>query len=195
MAPCEAELDGRCLAWLGHVARMEPDRLVRQMLFAWHDGSRIRGGPRQTIRHRADILLKDMSASLQSEEGGNLSNADSGFARLHCKGWLWCANHGRHEAEHGALWRRFVDVHVRCLSSTTEKRIGSRKVGKELPPAPVPAAQQAVPAPPTSPASPIGPVMEDSPAGPRRSVRLRAQAALQPSQLRRSARIAMRGTA
>ena len=194
LAPCEAELDGRCLAWLGHVARMEPDRLVRQMLFAWHDGSRIRGGPRQTIRHRADILLKDMSASLQSEEGGNLSNADSGFARLHCKGWLWCANLRRHEAEHGALWRRFIDVHVRSLSSTTEKRIGSRKVGKELPPAPVPAAQQAGPAPPTSSVSPIGPVMEDSPAGPRRSVRLREQAALQPSQLRRSARIAMRGS-
>ena len=164
------------------------------MLFAWHVGSRIRGGPRQTIRHRADILLKDMSASLQSEEGGNLSNADSGFARLHCKGWLWCANHRRHEAEHGALWRRFVDVHVRSLSSLTEKRIGSRKVGKELPPAPVPSAQQALPGSLFAPVLPTGPASEDPPAGPRRSVRLREQAALQPSQLRRSARIAMRRT-
>lgn len=136
LAPCEAELDRRCLAWAGHVARMDPDRLVRQMLFAWHDGDRKRGHPLQTVRHRVNTLLKDVSASLQTEVDGNLSNKASGFARLHLKGWLWCANHRKNAAGHGSLWRKFIDTHVRCLSSTTEKRIGSRRVGTELPPPP-----------------------------------------------------------
>ena len=135
LAPCQAELDRRCLAWAGHVARMEPHRLVRQMLFAWHEGNRKEGRPLQTIRHRLDTILKDLSASTQIR-GGDLAIADCGFAQLHRRGWVSCANDGRGTAHHGTLWRKLIEEHVRCLSDTdtAEKRIGSRRVGKQTPP-------------------------------------------------------------
>ena len=38
-------LDERCLRWIGHVARMDSERLPRKTLFAWYHTSRAEGRP------------------------------------------------------------------------------------------------------------------------------------------------------
>ena len=127
LLPCEAELDRRCLSWAGHVVRMQHDRLVRQMLWAWHTGKRKGGRPQLTIRHRFDTVLKDMSASVKiMDEEREPENRR--FTTLHRSGWICCA-------QERDLWRALVLDHVECVSDSTVKpeRIKSRRVGTQSP--------------------------------------------------------------
>ena len=61
---CESYLIERCLRWAGHVARMPRSRTPRLTLFAWYEGPRARGAPRQTFRHRLSKLLRKLPDTL-----------------------------------------------------------------------------------------------------------------------------------
>ena len=51
MRPIEDLISERQLRWLGKLARMEEERLPKQLLTTWCSNPRPRGRPQQTIRH------------------------------------------------------------------------------------------------------------------------------------------------
>ena len=53
------------LEWLGHVARMDIDRMPKRMLFGWLPQTRPQGGPRRRWR---DVVRCDLRAIAMSDE-------------------------------------------------------------------------------------------------------------------------------
>ena len=55
----------RRLEWLGHVARMDEDRMPKQMMFGWLPQARPQGGPRRRWR---DVICCDLRAIAMSDK-------------------------------------------------------------------------------------------------------------------------------
>lgn len=63
--PVSYYVDQRTLRWIGHLQRMEDDRLPKMLFFSWvPDGKRRRGGQEKRFGRRAQELLLDMAERL-----------------------------------------------------------------------------------------------------------------------------------
>lgn len=101
---CASYLDERCLRWVGHVARMDSERLPRKTLFAWYLTSRAVGRPKQTFRHRLHRLLRRLPDGLSVA-------ARSSLLRF---GWL-------HATRARATWDAIVCAHCGIVAERREK--------------------------------------------------------------------------
>ena len=106
------------LEWLGHVARMDIDRMPKQMLFGWLPQTRLQGGPRRRWR---DVVRCDLRAIAMSDK-------DWYDAPLSRTSWRETYSAGLHADEQQA--RPAPQEHVRCfecesLSGGKETRPGT----------------------------------------------------------------------
>ena len=83
----------RQLEWLGHVARMDEDRMPKQMLFGWLPQTRPQGGPRRRWR---DVICCDLRAIAMSDKDcykaplSRTSWRETYSAGLHATWWTTC---------------------------------------------------------------------------------------------------------
>ncbi len=106
---CESYLNERFLRWVGHVARMSRSRTPRLSLFAWYDGPRAEGKPRQTLRHRLTTLLRKLPDKLSV----------AGRSSLLKHGWV-------HEAQDREKW---VDItRTYCNFEDVKRLKNDRKI-------------------------------------------------------------------
>lgn len=120
-------IDQRALRWLGHVQRMNPNRLPKRLLYSWiPDRSRTRGGQTKTLNRRFMHLLVDMAntlpnnlASLMRQEladtqsstpaprlSWRASNNKTRDAWLQCSTWTNLANDRN-------LWKQATKEYLR----------------------------------------------------------------------------------
>ena len=93
----------RRLEWLGHVARMDEDRMPKQMLFGWLPQTRPQGGPRRRWR---DVVRCDLRAIAMSDENWY----DAVLSRT---SWRETYSAGLHADAQQA--RPALQEHVRCF--------------------------------------------------------------------------------
>lgn len=99
LLPLHEYISRRRLRWLGHVCRMKPDRLPRQLLFSWLPSSRPKGRPFQTYGHSIKRDLEDAFKVCK----------ESTRSRILAIGWIGLTQHRKE-------WREFIDPEGKCYA-------------------------------------------------------------------------------
>ena len=108
----------RSLEWLGHLARMTPERIPKITLFSWLPQTRPQGGPRRRWR---DLVKSDLKAVVIQERGWYEE-------AQHRKQWYVTCNEGLSRHQHDQQRRREMaprdvkcSVCGRCFKRESDK--------------------------------------------------------------------------